>query len=134
MRGTGRNGPRPYTRAAPESNPAADGRLASGKASVAGVGNEPRHDLRAFVDRTQPARTPAVPGLHVGLEQEIVRIALVCPQPRYPLGWLGVAHLAVVEASGDEQRRIVGPGDVVVGRVGQHVFELALDCGITPLV
>src|SRR6185369_17692355 len=127
MRGTGRNGPRPYTRAAPKSNPAGDVRLGSGKASVAGVGNEPRHDLRAFVDRAQPARTPRVPSLHVGLEQEIVRVALACPQPGHPLGRLGIAHLAVIEAGGDEHSWIAGPGDVVVGRVRQHVLELALD-------
>ena len=46
-------------------------------------------------------------GIHIGLEQEVMRIGFTCPKPSDPFGGLGIAHLAVVEACSDEHRGIV---------------------------
>jgi len=58
---------------------------------VAGMRDEPAHDLRAFLDRAEPTGASAMAGDHIGLEQEVMRI-----------GTLGAG--AVVAFNGDDQR------------------------------
>ena len=41
---------------------------ASRKTPIAGMGDEPAHDLRAFLDRADPTRASVMPGGHVGPE------------------------------------------------------------------
>ncbi len=75
-----------------------------------------------------------MPGLHVR-DQEDGRIALlVIAQAGHPFGRLPVLHLAVVEARGDQQRRIGGVVHVVVGGIGQHPEVGLLFLGVAPLV
>ena len=59
---------------------------ASPKTPIAGMGDEPAHDLRALLDRADPTRASGMIGGHVGLEYEFMRIGLARPQPCDPFG------------------------------------------------
>ena len=85
--------------------------------------------------RVVPAAAPAVPGDHLGPQQERAARCLGL-QPGDPFGRLGVEHPGVVEA-GDRQHRGVGPvgGDVLIRRVGLHVpVDLGVVQRVAPLL
>ena len=55
---------------------------------------------RHLPERTETARLPAVPSVHVGVEQERVLVGLHRAQLGHPFGRLEILHLRVVEAFG----------------------------------
>ena len=77
--------------------------------------DEPTHDLRGFLNRTESSRASVMAGGHIRLEHQVMRIGLARPQLCAPLGRFGLVDLAVVEACGNEHRRIVFSRDIVVG-------------------
>ena len=96
--------------------------------------DEPTHDFRALLDRPESPGSSVMAGGHVGLEHEVMRIGLACPQLCDPLGRFGIAHLAVIEACGNEHRRVAFSREIVVGRIRQHVIVFWLYGRIAPFV
>src|SRR5262245_57261989 len=70
---------------------------------------------RDFAQVVVTAGSPAMPGVHVDLEQQRVVVGLAGAQLGHVFGRFPVHHLAVVERSFHQQRRIGLALDVVVG-------------------
>ncbi len=65
-------------------------------------------------------------GAHIDLHQQRVVVGLGGAQLRRPFGRLPIGHARIVQTAGDQQRRIVLRGDIVVRAVAANVFERLL--------
>ena len=124
---TGADGARGAMRAAQPASVSASSRderdAAQRGSSAAHLAEDEGIFLGRLVQRGPAAGPAAMAGAHVDLQQLEIVVGAHRAEARRPFGRLPIGDARIVEAAGDQHRRIGLAADIVVGAVAQHVAE-----------